>query len=113
MLIPGAAPHRPRKRWPAERFGALAAILARAAAPVVVGSAADAAHAATIRAACPAAIDLTGRTTLLQLAAVLAGAAWRSATTPGRPTSPPPSASPRSPCSPPTATRRSPGRAAT
>ena len=76
VLIPGAAPHRPRKRWPADRFAALAALLAnRGLTPIIVGAAADAPYAATIRAACPAAIDLTGRTTLLQLAQTLSGAA--------------------------------------
>ncbi len=75
LLIPGAAPHRPRKRWPAEHFGALATILAgRGQLPVIVGAAADAPHAAIIRAHCPDAIDLTGKTTLLQLAGVAAGA---------------------------------------
>jgi ADP-heptose:LPS heptosyltransferase len=77
VLIPGAAPHRPQKRWPAERFGALATILAaRGHTPVIVGSSADMAHAAAIRTQCPDAIDLTGRTTLLQLAGVMAGAAF-------------------------------------
>ena len=76
VLIPGAAPHRPRKRWPAERFGELAALLAgRGLTPVIVGTAADAPHAATIRALCPEAIDLTGRTSLLQLGSIMAGAA--------------------------------------
>ncbi len=76
VLIPGAAPHRPRKRWPAERFGELAAILAgRGLTPLVVGTAADARYAATIRAICPRAVDLTGRTTLLDLGRTLAGAA--------------------------------------
>ena len=76
VLIPGAAPHRPRKRWPAERFGDLAAILTdQGLTPIIVGTSADTSHAAAIRAACPAAIDLTGRTTLLQLGQTLAGAA--------------------------------------
>ena len=75
ILVPGAAPHRRRKRWPAERFGELAAALAeQGLTPVVVGAAADAPHAAAIRKVCPAAIDRTGRTTLLQLAQTLAGA---------------------------------------
>jgi ADP-heptose:LPS heptosyltransferase len=75
VLIPGAAPHRPRKRWPAPSFGALAEILARRGqTPVVVGAAQDAPLAAAIRKASPAAIDLTGRTNLRQLASVLAGA---------------------------------------
>ncbi len=76
VLVPGAAPHRPRKRWPADRFGALAASLAaRGLTPVVVGAAADAAHAHAVLAACPDAIDLTGRTSLIQLGGVCARAA--------------------------------------
>ena len=75
ILIPGAAPHRRRKRWPAERFGELAAALCeQGLTPTIVGTTADAPYAATIREACPTAIDLTGRTTLLQLAQILAGA---------------------------------------
>jgi len=76
VLVPGAAPHRPAKRWPAERFAALGGVLAaRGLAPVVVGGPGDAALAAGIVAACPGAIDLAGRTDLAGLAAVLAGAA--------------------------------------
>jgi ADP-heptose:LPS heptosyltransferase len=76
VLIPGAAPHRPRKRWPAERFGTVAGVLVeRGITPLVVGTASDTAQAATIRAACPSAIDLTGRTSLLQLARTMASAA--------------------------------------
>ncbi len=75
LLVPGAAPHRPAKRWPAARFGDLAAVLAeRGQTPVVVGAAADAGLATTIRAACPAAIDLTGQTALADLFALAAGA---------------------------------------
>ena len=75
ILIPGAAPHRRRKRWPAERFGELAATLAeQGLAPTVVGAASDASYGAVIRQICPTAIDLTGRTTLLQLAQTLSGA---------------------------------------
>ncbi len=74
ILIPGAAPHRPRKRWPAERFGELAALLAERGPVTIVGSAADSPHAATICRLCPQATDLTGRTTLLQLAQTIATA---------------------------------------
>jgi len=75
LLVPGAAPHRPRKRWPAERFGALAARLAGGGyAPVVIGTRSEAPLAATIRAACPGALDLTGRTGLADLAGLAAGA---------------------------------------
>jgi ADP-heptose:LPS heptosyltransferase len=75
VLIPGAAPHRPRKRWPAAHFGALAALVGdRGLTPVIVGTAQDAPLAATIQTVYPAAIDMTGRTSLRQLAAVAAGA---------------------------------------
>lgn len=72
-LIPGAAPHRPEKRWPATRFGNLAANLPVPA--VILGTAAEQHLAAEIRRVAPAAIDLTGRTTLPALASVLARAA--------------------------------------
>ena len=68
LLVPGSAPHRPEKRWAAERFGELATLLAgRGLAPVVVGAPADAPLAAAIAAACPTTTDLTGKTTLLDL----------------------------------------------
>ena len=68
LLVPGAAPHRPAKRWPAERFGALAARLAAdGMSPVVLGAAGDAPLAAAILRACPGACDLPGRTSLLEL----------------------------------------------
>jgi ADP-heptose:LPS heptosyltransferase len=72
LLVPGAAPHRPEKRWPVEGFAAVAAALAtRGTTPVVVGTKAESPLAAAI----PGAIDLTGRTTLLELGAVAGGAA--------------------------------------
>ncbi|MFT8644918.1 glycosyltransferase family 9 protein [Gluconacetobacter sp.] len=75
LLVPGAAPHRPAKRWPAERFGALARLLAaRGLTPVIVGTAGEADLAATVRAACPEAVDLTGRTSLTELAGLAARA---------------------------------------
>ncbi len=76
LLVPGASPTRPRKRWPAQHYGALAALLAGCGmAPVVVGSAGEADLAVVIRAACPAAIDLTGQTALADLPGLAAGAA--------------------------------------
>lgn len=71
LLVPGAAPHRPAKRWPAERFGELARVLAaRGLAPVVIGAKAEAPLASVIRAICPEAIDLTGQTDLPAIAAL-------------------------------------------
>jgi ADP-heptose:LPS heptosyltransferase len=71
LLVPGAAPHRPRKRWPAAGFADLAAILhARGIAPVVLGTAAETPLAAAI----PQAVDLTGRTDLADIAGLARGA---------------------------------------
>lgn len=76
VLAPGSAPHRPEKRWPAALFGELARTLQRRGVrPVVVGARADAPLAAAVRAACPEALDLTGRTSLLDLGGLAARAA--------------------------------------
>lgn len=69
LLVPGAAPHRPAKRWPAERFAALAIRLHREGIiPVVLGTASEAPLAAIVRKRCPAARDLTGRTSIAEIA---------------------------------------------
>lgn len=76
VLAPGAAPHRPEKRWPAERFAALARWLAgQGCAPALVGTAGEAEALGAVAAACPDAIDLGGRTSLVELAALCRGAA--------------------------------------
>lgn len=76
LLVPGAAPHRPQKRWPVEHYGQLAALLAeRGITPVIVGSAAEQPLAAAIMQHCPQARDLTGQTSLPELAG-LAARAW-------------------------------------
>jgi ADP-heptose:LPS heptosyltransferase len=65
LLAPGGAAHRPEKRWPIENYATLARrIAARGPVPVVVGGQDEAALAATITAACAAARDLTGQTSL-------------------------------------------------
>ena len=75
LLIPGAALHRPAKRWPAARFGELAAILAgQGTTPVILGTATEAPLAAAILAACPTARDLTGQTSIADIAALAARA---------------------------------------
>lgn len=71
LLVPGAAPSRPAKRWPLEHFAELAThLVARGLTPVVIGTGSEATLAAAIKAACPEAIDLTGRTVLAQLFAI-------------------------------------------
>ena len=75
LLAPGAAPHRPEKRWPAALFGAAARRLQeRGLLPVVVGTAADSPLAAAVQAECPQALDLTGKTSLLELGGLAARA---------------------------------------
>jgi ADP-heptose:LPS heptosyltransferase len=72
LLIPGTSgSHGGAKAWPVERFAALAAILAaRGLRPVVVGAASEAAKAEAILRACPEAVNLTGKTSILDLAGV-------------------------------------------
>lgn len=68
LLVPGASPHRPAKRWPAACFGVLAARLAgRGLGVAVLGGSGDAPLAAAIAVAAPQAVDLCGRTRLEDL----------------------------------------------
>lgn len=64
VLVPGAAAHRPEKRWPAAYFAEIVSKLPYPA--VLVGAKGEAAGIPGL--------DLTGRTSLLQLAAIIARA---------------------------------------
>jgi ADP-heptose:LPS heptosyltransferase len=68
LLVPGASPGRPGKRWPVARFAELAMRLS--APPVVLGGPAEAPLAAEILRARPDGLDLTGRTDLAQIGAL-------------------------------------------
>ncbi len=71
MLIPGSSPRRPAKRWPADRYGALAQGLVRAGClPAIVGVAGEHQIGRAICAVCPEAVDLVGRTDVAGLAAL-------------------------------------------
>ena len=73
VLVPGGAEHRPEKRWPVERYAALAAALAARGVPaVVIGGVAE----RPLGAAIPAARDLTGRTDLAAIAELGRRALW-------------------------------------
>lgn len=67
VLVPGAAPHRPEKRFPAEKFCELLSLFP--VPTVIVGTANEAHLAQEI-----GGIDLTGKTNFFQLAAVFKGA---------------------------------------
>ena len=68
LMLPGASPARPGKRWPTGRFAALAQ---RLGMPVVIcGGPSEVPLAREILQTAPQALDLTGRTDLRQLAAV-------------------------------------------
>lgn len=71
LLVPGSAPSRPEKRWPAEHYAQLANTLSNNGyQPVILGTTQESEATTIIANACPKALDLTGRTTLQQIAAL-------------------------------------------
>jgi len=71
VLVPGGARHRPDKRWPADRFAALARRLVdKGCHPVLLGGEAEAEILAAVAAAVPEAQNLCGRTDLFDLVAL-------------------------------------------
>ncbi|MEX2617516.1 MAG: glycosyltransferase family 9 protein [Alphaproteobacteria bacterium] len=76
LLAPGGSAHRPAKRWPVAGYAALANSLAgRGYQPVLVGTGEEAQRNAAIATASAAAVNLTGRTSLLDLACLARDAA--------------------------------------
>jgi ADP-heptose:LPS heptosyltransferase len=68
LICPGGAPHRPAKRWPAERFAEAAGWLAaRNVTPVILGTKAEQAEIDAITAACSQAVSLAGKTAFLDI----------------------------------------------
>ncbi len=71
LLVPGGAAHRPEKRWPADRYLALAQFLAaRDVTPVAIGGADEADLGRALGLGCPALRDLTGQTGFADIAAL-------------------------------------------
>lgn len=69
LLVPGGAPQRPEKRWPAEHYAQLAWRLQNMGIqPVLIGGEAERSLSAQIALACPHVRNLTGRTELAALA---------------------------------------------
>ncbi|MBC8451671.1 MAG: glycosyltransferase family 9 protein [Rhodospirillaceae bacterium] len=83
LMAPGGAAHRPDKRWP--YFADLArSLIGQDLTPVLLGTEAERDVIDTISAACPGAVDLTGRTNLMEIA----GLARRAAGAVGNDTGP-------------------------
>ncbi|MEH6475311.1 MAG: glycosyltransferase family 9 protein [Sneathiella sp.] len=77
LLVPGGAAHRPEKRWPSGYYAELAIRLASTAiTPVLLGGSAEADVIADIMKKCPRAIDLSGKTSLTDLAGLGASAVF-------------------------------------
>jgi ADP-heptose:LPS heptosyltransferase len=71
LLAPGASAVKPEKCWPVQAYAALAERLgAQGLTIAVVGGPAEAALFAPIAARAPGAVDLTGRTSLVELASL-------------------------------------------
>ena len=71
LIVPGGSAHRPEKRWPAECFADLARNLADSGhPPVLIGENAEATILARIEREEPRSINLCGRTSLGQIAAL-------------------------------------------
>lgn len=76
LLVPGSAPERPEKRWPAERYAELGTkLLERNIQPVILGTLAEADACSLIKKLCPNALDLTAKTSLHQIVTLARNAA--------------------------------------
>ena len=76
LLMPGGAGLGSVKRWPVARYAEVAQrLLGLGLTPAVIGGRMEAPMARAIQAACPAAVDLTGRTSIEDVAALASGAA--------------------------------------
>lgn len=76
LLVPGGAPHRPAKRWPAAHYAALATHLIEGnITPVLIGGPDEAELAAGIEAAASGTRNLTGETSFAEIAGLASRAA--------------------------------------
>ena len=76
LLVPGSAPNRPEKRWPAKYYGELARHLyGWGYTPVIVGTLQENDAGKTIRESCSDAINLCGQTSMMDLVALARKAA--------------------------------------
>lgn len=69
LIVPGCAPARPEKQWPARHYGRLCAwLVKKGLTPVIIGTESETITARAIKAICAESIDLTGRTTITDIA---------------------------------------------
>ncbi len=75
LLVPGSAPQHPQKRWPEKHYARLARDLNNKGYQIVlIGTDAEKETTSYIRQHCDNALDLTGKTSLFQIAALAHGA---------------------------------------
>lgn len=75
LLVPGSAPQHLAKRWPPARYAALALKFIKEGYQVAaLGTAAEAETIGLITKSCPALLDLSGRTSLYDIATLARGA---------------------------------------
>jgi len=68
LLVPGGAPHRPDKRWPARHYADLAIHLSEhSILPVLLGTTSESEALARISDLCPKTLNLCGKTSILDL----------------------------------------------
>lgn len=76
LIVPGCAPTRPEKRWPAEYYTELCQHLtSKSLTPVILGTKDEEDITNQISAGCPQAINLTGKTKLTDIPTLASGAA--------------------------------------
>jgi ADP-heptose:LPS heptosyltransferase len=69
LLVVGGAAHRPEKRWPVENYAELSKrLLTKGLTPVLLGGPAETEAIDYITANCPQAMNLCGKTSLLEIA---------------------------------------------
>lgn len=74
LLVPGSSPTRPAKRWPIGNYATVAAeFVRRGITPVIVGAQSERDLGAHLQAMVPEAVDLTGRTSLGDVADLARG----------------------------------------
>jgi ADP-heptose:LPS heptosyltransferase len=68
LLVPGCAPNRPEKRWPAEKYGQLANMLKdKGVQPVIIGTKDEQEAVDTILKACPSTLNLMDQTSFYHI----------------------------------------------